>query len=200
MPTVRSRVFTLLAACLCVLVVVASSETPLDPLEALPHRIVPKEGTETFYGVPLSLSLLPQFVDWWYTLVPRAESDPKYAEALLGLVAPCCDDNAAYRCCCESEEGQACNIIRSGKGLAAHLLVDLDATADQVRQSVLQWFRFARSDYYLAAELLAQGIDPQVYGLTVEGSCYRGLCNTPISQGGCGGMGPLIEPQLGLGG
>ena len=195
----RSRIFTLVAVFLVLLSVAASSEAASDPLEALTDQIIPQEGTETFYGTSLSLSALPQFVDWWYTLVPRVQSDPRYAEALLGLVAPCCDDNTAYRCCCESEEGQACNIIRSGKGLAAHLLLDLDATADQVRLSVLQWFRFARPDYYLAAELLAQGIDPLVYGLTVEGSCYRGLCNTPISQGGCGGMGPLIEPTLGFG-
>jgi hypothetical protein len=176
----------------------ALADTSVDPLEALTAEIIPAEGTETFYGIPLSLSSLPQFVDWWTTLVPQVEGDSRYIEALSALVAPCCDDNLAFRCCCETEEGQACNIIRSGKGLAAHLILDLDSSTDDVRDSVLQWFRFARSDYYLAAGLLAQGIDPATYGLTIEGSCYRSLCNTPISQGGCGGMTTLIEPAIGI--
>ena len=203
MPTVRSRT-TPLALLLLLLVFTCSfaaqAEAATDPVETLRRQIVPAAGMETYDGTPLSLSLLPEFVDWWYTLVPLVEEDPRYAEALLALLAPCCDDNTAFRCCCESEEGQACNIIRSGKGLAAHLLLDLDATAAEVRESVFQWFRFARPDYYLAAGLLERGIDPMVYGLTVEGSCYRGLCGTPISEGGCGGMEALIEPSIGLGG
>jgi hypothetical protein len=169
-----------------------------NPLETITSEIVPVSGTRTEYGIPLSLESLPQFVGWWYSLVPAAETDPRYAEALSALVAPCCDDNTAFHCCCETEAGQACNIIRSGKGLAAHLILDLDFTTDQVRESVLQWFRFARWDYYVAAEMVARGIDPAAYGLTAEGSCYRGLCPTPISQGGCGGMQELVEPSIGV--
>ncbi|MFC2108893.1 hypothetical protein ACFLS5_05465 [Candidatus Bipolaricaulota bacterium] len=129
-------------------------------------------------------------------MVPFVEADARYFDGLSALVAPCCDDNTAFSCCCEGEDGQACNIIRSGKGLAAHLIIDLDYDADQIAASVLEWFRFARSDYYLAAELVNRMIDPALYGLTVEGSCYRGLCGTPISEGGCGGMKELIEPTI----
>jgi len=171
-----------------------------EPDEALLDEIrvdlIPVEGAETAYGIPLSLHSLPQFVDWWYTMVPLIENDPRYVDALTSLVAPCCDDNPAVRCCCESDEGQACNIIRSGKGLAAHLIVDLGFGTEQVSASVLEWFRFARPDYYLAAEFEARGISPIPYGLTTEGSCYRGLCNAPISAGGCGGMVELIEPAI----
>jgi len=165
-------------------------------LEEIRAEIIPVEGTETEYDIPLSLTSLPQFVEWWYTLVPLVETGDIYFDGLSVLVSPCCDDNYAFKCCCEGEEGQACNLIRSGKGLAAHLIQDLGYDAEQVAASVLEWFRFARPDYYLAAELVNRKIDPDLYGLTVEGSCYRGLCTTPISQGGCGGMKELIEPAI----
>lgn len=165
-------------------------------LEVIRAEIIPVEGTETEYDIPLSLTSLPQFIEWWYTLVPIVEADSRYFDALSVLVAPCCDDNAAFKCCCETDEGQACNIIRSGKGLAAHLIHDLDYAAEQVATGVLEWFRFARSDYYLAVELQSRDIDPGTYGLTTQGSCYRGMCDTPISEGGCGGMKELIEPSI----
>ncbi len=173
----------------------AFAESGTDVLGAIRAELIPEGGTETAYGMRLELGLLPQFVGWWYTLVPDAEHDPRYVEALSGLVAPCCDDNPAYKCCCE-RDGGACNIIRSGKGLAAHLILDLDYAADTIQASVLQWLRFARADYYMAAALQERGYAPAQYGLTTTGSCYRGLCETPISAGGCGGMNDLIEPLL----
>lgn len=165
-------------------------------LEEIRAEIIPVEGAETEYGIPLSLASLPQFIEWWYTLVPLVEDDARYFDGLSVLVAPCCDDNYAFSCCCEGEDGQACNIIRSGKGLAAHLIQDLDYDAEQVKASVLEWLQFARSDYYLAAELESRQIDPGLYGLTTQGSCYRFMCDTPISEGGCGGMKELIEPAI----
>lgn len=167
-----------------------------DLLSELRQELIPLEGSATDYGIPYSLSSLPQFVEWWVTLVPEVENDPRYIESLSALVAPCCDDNPAYSCCCEGEEGQACNIIRSGKGLAAHLIHDLDYPLDQVQASVLDWFRFARPDYYLAVALQEQGVSPKRHDLTDRGSCYRGMCNTAVSLGGCGGMNELIEPAL----
>ena len=167
-----------------------------DLVSDLRAELIPAEGTETAYGIPLSLTSLPDYVGWWYTLVPHVEDDAVYVDALSALVAPCCDDNLAIRCCCENDAGQACNLIRSGKGLAAHLIKNLNYGVEQVRDSVLEWFQFARPDYYIAVEMVNRKIDPMAYGLTVEGSCYRGLCNTPISQGGCGGMKELIEPSI----
>lgn len=168
-----------------------------DLLAALTEEIIPEEGAETAYGEVLSYDLLPRFVQWWYDSVPAAEQDVRYRTALEGLVAPCCDDNSMFICCCE-QDGQACNIIRSGKGLAAHLILDSEAeyAAEQIRESVLQWVMFARPDYYISAAMQRQNIDPEPFGLTTYGSCYRGLCDAPISQGGCGGMSELIEPLL----
>ena len=167
-----------------------------DLLAEIEARLIPEQGTETAYGIPLSLESLPQFIEWSNTLTPRAALDPQFVDALTGLVAPCCDDNTAFRCCCE-KGGQSCNIIRSGKGLAAYLLLEKGYDTEQIADSVLQWFRFARPDYYLAAELLALRKSPITYGLTAKGSCYRRMCDTPISEGGCGGMKELIEPAIG---
>jgi len=187
------------ASTLMLLVLLSSTigltQTSDGVLNDLRTELIPIEGAETAYGIALSLESLPQFVEWWSTLVPDAESDSRYSEALLGLVAPCCDDNPAYQCCCETGDS-ACNLIRSGKGLAAHLILDLDFEAEDVAASVLEWFRFARPDYYLAVALEDRGLPPRAYGLTTWGSCYRGMCNVPISEGGCGGMKELIEPAL----
>jgi hypothetical protein len=60
----------------------------------------------------------------------------------------------------------------------------------------LQWFQFARPDYYIAVALRERHMSPLYYGFTTQGSCYRGMCETPISEGGCGGMKELIEPAI----
>lgn len=165
-------------------------------VEEIRDEIIPMEGMETTYGIPLTLSSLPEFVGWWYTLVPLVEDDVRYIDGLSVLVAPCCDDNPAYKCCCENDEGQACNVIRSGKGLAAHLIYDLEYTSEQVSSAVLEWLQFARPDYYIAAELENRNMVPALVDLTTQGSCYRQMCDTPISEGGCGGMKELIEPAI----
>ena len=182
------------AAALAVGLSLAAS--PSETADEIRAELIPSQGMETAYGIPLSLASLPEFIGWWTTLVPLAQDRPEYAVALKSLVAPCCDDNTAFHCCCETQPGQACNLIRSAKGLAAHLVLELGYTTDQVRQSVLQWLEFARPDYYVAAELAARGLDPASYGLTTQGSCYRGLCGDPISRGGCGGMNELVEPTI----
>jgi hypothetical protein len=168
-----------------------------DPVDEIQAELISVEGTETSYGISLTLESLPLFIDWSFTLVPLVESDPRYYDALSSLVAPCCDDNTAHKCCCE-DGGQSCNIIRSGKGLAAYLIFELDYTTEAVAESVLEWFHFARPDYYVAAELEARGINPRSFDLTTRGSCYRSMCSTPVSEGGCGGMNELIEPAIDL--
>lgn len=156
-------------------------------IRSIKAELIPEKNTQTSYGLNLSYDLLPKFFDWAEEKVPQVKNDKRYYQSLHGLVAPCCDDNTVYRCCCE-KGGKSCNIIRSAKGLAAHLIMDLDYDIERIQESVLQWLRFARSDYYLAAELKDRGLNPGDYDLTTEGSCYRGLCTAPISEGGCGGM------------
>jgi len=192
----RRRLGIIICAATLVAAFAVAEAQDWDLLAEIEARLIPEEGTETAYGIPLSLDSLPQFIEWSNTLVPAAVAESRFVDALTGLVAPCCDDNTAFRCCCESG-GQSCNIIRSGKGLAAYLLLEKGYDTEQVAESVLQWFHFARPDYYLATELLALRKSPIPYGLTAKGSCYRGMCDTPISEGGCGGMKELIEPAIG---
>jgi len=114
-----------------------------DVLASLRLEVVPEAGRETAYGVPLSLASLPRSIGWWETLVPAVEGDARFRGALLGLVAPCCDDNTALSCCCE-QGGRSCNIIRSGKGLTACLIIEHGFDMADVQASVLEWLRFAR--------------------------------------------------------
>jgi len=173
---------------------VTKAEEP-NPLERISQEIIPAAGTQTDYGIPLSLESLPLLIGWKDTLVLTATEQAVFHDALVQLVAPCCDDNTAFQCCCE-KGGSRCNIVTSGKGLAAHLIREKGYTVDQVSDAVLQWFRFARPDYYVAVALEKEGIEPGLYGLTTQGDCYRGMCEVPISQGGCGGMGELVEPTI----
>jgi hypothetical protein len=156
-------------------------------LEAIRSAIIPSEGDQTSYGLPLSMANLAFFLECADTLELSQEEEATFHNALVQIPAPCCDDHTAYRCCCEDSE-LSCNLIRSGKGLAALLIVEHGFDEGMIVTAVDEWFRFARPDYYIARELVAQGKTPEDYGVTVIGSCYRKLCNTPISDGGCGGM------------
>jgi len=180
------------AVCLTGRVTKAEGEGPSGRIW---QEIIPAAGTQTDYGIPFSLQSLPLFIDWKDTIVLAEGEEIVFHDALIQLVAPCCDDNTAFQCCCE-KGGARCNLVTSGKGLAAHLIHEKGYTVDQVRDAVLQWFRFARPDYYVAAALEKEGIEPGLYGLTTQGDCYRGLCEVPIRPGGCGGMGELVEPAI----
>ncbi|MCX6096548.1 MAG: hypothetical protein NT125_07570 [Candidatus Bipolaricaulota bacterium] len=157
--------------------------------------VVPPAGTDTSYGIPLALVNLPQFIAWRDSIALTSAEQQVFYDALVQIAAPCCDDETAFQCCCEKGGGR-CNIITSAKGLAAYLVHEKGYPVDATRDAVLQWLAFARPDYYVAKALRAEGLDPAAYGVTTQGSCYRGLCETPISQGGCGGMGPVIEPTI----
>ena len=158
-------------------------------------QVVPAAGTETGYGIPLALESLPQFIAWRDTVALTAPETQAFHDALVEVPAPCCDDETAFQCCCE-KSGQRCNIVTSAKGLAAYLIHTKKYSIEETKAAVVQWLTFARPDYYMAKALAAEGLDPAVWNLTAKGSCYRGLCETPISQGGCGGMGKLIEPAI----
>lgn len=187
--------FCLTTLTACLPLVTPDGKGDEELLEAIYDEIIPPAGAETSYGIPLDLANLPMFIDWFYEIDLGSEEQKVFHDALIELVAPCCDDNTMFRCCCEKGE-RACNLVRSGKGLAAHLIRDMEYDIGQVREAVLQWLTFARPDYYVARELEERGIDPRRYDLTTLGSCYRQMCVIPISQGGCGGMEHLIEPAL----
>ncbi len=160
-----------------------------DTLDAVVEAIVPSQGTETAYGLPLDWDNAEIFLAWNYEIYDVLSGSDRDAvtEALGELVAPCCDDYLLPGCCCEGG-GLLCNLVRTARGLAAHMIVEGGFSVEATRASVLKWLQFVHGDYYVAVELEAQGIDPRAYGLTTHGACYRGMCETPLKQGGCGGM------------
>jgi hypothetical protein len=163
-----------------------SPAAPIPVDEAI-FASYPHDGDETSYGIPLSLKNAARFLGYYeqYPLTP-AQEDVK-REALTAIVAPCCDDNPMYTCCCP------CVLAKTVWGLSAYLITEKNYDATAVREASLQWLRFIRRDYYKVHELEAQGIDPRTVGLTHVDSCYEGKCELPFRQGGCGGMTTLVE-------
>ena len=158
-------------------------------LAEIEAELIPPYGAQTGYGMPLDLRNTARFIDWFYGIeLTQAEAEIK-DRALEGLAAPCCDDNTAATCCC------VCNLSRSLWGLSAHLVRDEGYGVDDLRAAADEWLRFTRPDYYVAVELQARGLDPADFGLTTFGSCYRNLCDVPLTEGGCAGMTDLVAPH-----
>ncbi|MBC7219944.1 hypothetical protein H5T55_00420 [Candidatus Bipolaricaulota bacterium] len=150
---------------------------------------VPTEGAETVYGLPLAWENAHLFAAWYDAIQLEGQEVRVFEEALAPLAAPCCDDNPLARCCCE-RGGLICNVVRTTRGLGAYL-VQAGYEPEAVTAAMEQWLRFIHGDYYVARALADQGEDPRAYGLfqPANGACYRGLCNAPLQEGGCGGMG-----------
>ncbi len=165
------------------------AEGSTDVVEALRAQIVPLPGMLANYGIPLVLENTRQFIDWYYTITLSPEETEVIQEALLLLPAPCCNDNPMTTCCCE------CNLARSVWGLSAYLIHDKGFGEEEVQAAALRWLQFARGDYYIARALEERGISPLQYGLTTFGSCYRDMCELPLTKGGCAGMNELVEPE-----
>jgi len=162
------------------------------PLAQLEAELIPAVGTETAYGVPLSWDNAQRFADWFYQIRLSPDEAEVLQRALAPVPTPCCDDTRLTRCCCE-RSGQICNLVRSARGLAAWLIQRQGFAAEEVRAAVEEWIRFAHRDYYLARALRDRGLSPAEYGLTTQGACYFQVCELPMRQGGCGGMGPQVR-------
>ncbi len=154
-----------------------SSVTPVE----IAAEIIPKEGDPAAYGI-LSLNNTQQFIDYYNMTKLTPEQKSTMKKALLPLKAPCCDDNSMATCCCP------CNLAKSVWGLSSHLIVEKNYSADEVRESALQWLRFIHSNYYIIQELQDRVINPSKYGLSHENPCYVGECELTFVDGGCGGM------------
>lgn len=190
----RATDWTRFSLCLLAIVgivaTVAFAQETTDVLEALEAELIPEYGAQTQYGIRLDLRNTAQFIDWYYEIELSVDEASIKDQALGALVAPCCDDNSAATCCCE------CNLTRSVWGLSAHLIRETGYGIEAVRDAAFEWLRFSRPDYYLAAALEEEGLDPQSFGLTTYGSCYRGICNYPVTEGGCAGMTDLVMPDI----
>lgn len=172
-----------------------SAEAEKDLLAELRAALIPKAGERTAYGLVLSFGNAQHFADWYYAIRLTPEEEAIWREALLAIPAPCCDDYPVLRCCCQTH-GRICNLTRSAQGLAKWLIVYRGYGLKEVREAVLQWLRFLVPNYYLARALEERGLDPRAYGLEPHEAyeaCYRGRCEAPLDQGGCGGMGLEVK-------
>lgn len=185
-------VFAILALLVGVIGTGRAQVTP-SVVETLRAEIVPAAGTKTSYGIPLSLNNTQLLIDWFTSIPLLPEEQAIMEQALVTIPAPCCDDNSAATCCCE------CNLARSVWGLSAYLIQEKGYGIEAVREAARQWLQLARGDYYIAAALKVRGYFPQDYDLTTHGSCYRGMCEFPLTQGGCAGMEALVAPDLPVG-
>lgn len=156
-----------------------------DIVAEIRAEIIPVEGAQTPYGIPLSLDNTPRFIDYYNTAALTPEQENTMRDALLPLRAPCCDDNSMATCCCP------CNLAKAVWGLSGYLATEKNYDAEQVREAALQWLRFIHSDYYVIQEMRNRRIDPRSHGLSHENPCYVGECELPFRDGGCGGMGEL---------
>ena len=168
---------------------VEAGEISLAELEA---EVIPAAGKDTAYGIPLSWDNAQTFADWYYEVRLSPEETVVLTRALKEIPTPCCDDTRITRCCCE-RSGLICNLVRSARGLAAWLIREKGFGEDEVRAAVLEWVKFAHRNYFLAVALKERGVSPREYGLTTQGACYRQLCERPMREGGCGGMGERVE-------
>ncbi len=166
-------------------------EPPLS-LSELRGKLIPAEGEETAYGMVLSWDNVQLFADWYYEIRLTPAEEEVLFVALQPIPTPCCDDTRLIRCCCE-EGGRICNLVRSARGLGAWLIQEKGFGVKEVRAAVEEWLRFIHPDYFLARELRGLGKDPGAYGLPTRGACYRGWCEVPLRQGGCGGMGLEVK-------
>lgn len=165
---------------------------PSFSLDELQARVIPAEGAPTAYGVAIGWENVQLFADWYYDITLTAAEERVLVAALGTIPTPCCDDTRVTRCCCE-QGGLICNLVRSARGLGAWLIREKGFDVPEVRASVEEWLRFVHPQYYLAQELRRMGLDPAAYGLPTRGACYRGWCEVPLRQGGCGGMGLRVK-------
>jgi len=157
-------------------------------------ELIPQEGQRTAYGIPLSLGNAQTFADWHDAIVLTPEEEAVWYEA-LSFPAPCCADYPVYHCCCQ-DHGLICNLVRSAQGLGKWLIVHRGYGAVELRAAVAEWLRFLAPNYYLALALEERGLEPAAFGMEPSEAyqaCYRGWCNVPLDEGGCGGMGQEVK-------
>jgi hypothetical protein len=155
--------------------------------EVIAAEIVPHEGEETPYGVPLSLANTQRFIDYYEATALSPAQQAIVDEALGTLPAVCCDDNSMATCCCP------CNLAKSVWGLCGYLVVEQGYGVEEVRESASQWLHFIHGDYFVRQELARRDVDPGDFGVSHGDACYVGKCEMAFTDGGCGGMGALVQ-------
>jgi len=75
-----------------------AQDAGLNPADEIWREIIPEEGAETIYGIPLSLDNTQQFIGWFNTIELSTDEQLLWDAALSSLVAPCCDDYPMSTC------------------------------------------------------------------------------------------------------
>jgi hypothetical protein len=70
----------------------------VDLVEQVWVKLIPEEGTDTTYGIPLSIENTEMFIDWHYSLELSSSEREIIDAALDPLAAPCCDDYPIRTC------------------------------------------------------------------------------------------------------
>jgi hypothetical protein len=95
-------------------------------------------------------------------LTPAQEQTKQ--EALQAIPAPCCASFSIATCCCP------CNLAKSVWGLSNQLIAEQGLGVEAVRAAAKAWI----------AEMNSEGFGGD--------ACFRGGCNRPFHEDGCGGM------------
>ncbi len=154
-------------------------------LRELYVQLIPFPGTQTTYGIPISLWNVKRFISWYNSITLTPQETVLIQQALAELPVPPCG-HASILTCCRGEKRElekVCELVRSALGLAKWLVHVKRFSAAEVRSAVDQWLHFVFSSYYLSEALAARGIDPSSCGLPVVGVCVRG--DYAAGQGGC---------------
>jgi len=154
-------------------------------LRELYVQLIPFPGTQTPYGIPISLWNVKRFTSWYNSITLAPQEAAIFKQALAELPVPPCGHVSILSCCRggERELEKVCELVRSALGLAKWLIHVKHFSPAEVRSAVDQWLHFVFSSYYLSEALAARGIDPTSCGLPVVGVCVRG--NYATGQGGC---------------
>lgn len=120
-----------------------------------------KKNEIKFYDVKAQSE---EFLGYYNTIKLTPEQEKLKTEALSGLPAPCCSDTTMATCCCQ------CNHSKTVWGMTNYLITKLNYDKDQLRKAASEWIQFTHKN-----------------GIAGD-ACYKGRCNAPFHQDGCGGM------------
>lgn len=105
-----------------------------------------------------------EFISYHRSIVLTPEQQEIMKTGLSRIPAPCCAAYSIATCCCP------CNLAKSTWGLSKFLIARRGTSASEVQAAASEWLRF---------------INPRGY---TGDACFRGGCERPFSQNGCGGM------------
>lgn len=134
------------------------------------YTITPEKATSTeseikFYDVRVQA---PEFISYYNSITLTPAQEKIKSKALSSIPAPCCEDYPTSSCCC------ICNHARAAWGLSNFLIAEHNYNAEQLKDAVSRWDAFIYKNGYNGD------------------ACYRGRCNLPFEEDGCGGMEELV--------